>query len=298
MKIVRGTAVRYIPSPGILYLLPALIILLAFWIIPLIMVFGYSFFHFIYGTHPHFVGFYQYRQLFANALFWQSVEITLVFAACVVIGGSALSLLFAVLLFRGMRAVGLFRALFFLPYVMPVVATSTVWLWMYQPSVGVIDRMLSTVGLPGNIGWVNEPRLALLSLIIYTIWFSFGFTMLLFMAGLTNVSGELLEAAEVDGAGPWRLFWNITWPLLSPTTLFVVVINTINAFQTFTQIYALTRGGPVNGTTTLTYLIYQTAFDYFHFGSASATAVIFFLMIMALTGLQFGISRRAVYYGG
>ncbi|POB10426.1 carbohydrate ABC transporter permease [Sulfobacillus sp. hq2] len=286
------------PHKGFWYLLPALIILGVFWMIPLVMVFGYSFFHFIYGTHPHFVGLSQYQQLFTSSLFWLSLRTTLIFAAAVVIGGSAISLLFAVLLFRGIRAVGLFRALFFLPYVMPVVATSTVWLWMYQPSVGVIDRIFAMVGLPGNIGWVNEPRLALISLIIYTIWFSFGFTMLLFMAGLTNISRELLEAAEVDGASPWRQFWSITWPLLSPTTLFVVVINTINAFQTFTQIYALTRGGPVNGTTTLTYLIYETAFNYFHFGGASATAVVFFLLILALTGLQFWISRKAVYYGG
>lgn len=291
--------VKHTPQQkGLWYLFPALLVLGVFWVIPLFMVFGYSFFHFIYGTHPHFVGFSQYQQLFASGLFWQSVRTTLIFAVCVVIGGSTISLVSAVLLFRGIRAVGLFRALYFLPYVMPVVATSTVWLWMYQPSVGVIDRILSLMGLPANIGWVNEPRLALISLIVYTIWFSFGFTMLLFMAGLTNVSRELLEAAEVDGASPWRQFWSITWPLLSPTTLFVVVINTINAFQTFTQIYALTRGGPVNSTTTLTYLIYETAFNYFHFGGASATAVVFFLLILALTGFQFWVSRKAVYYGG
>ncbi len=203
--------VKHTPQQkGLWYLSPALLVLGVFWVIPLFMVFGYSFFHFIYGTHPHFVGFSQYQQLFASGLFWQSVRTTLIFAVCVVIGGSTISLVFAVLLFRGIRAVGLFRALYFLPYVMPVVATSTVWLWMYQPSVGVIDRILSLMGLPGNIGWVNESRLALISLIVYTIWFSFGFTMLLFMAGLTNVSRELLEAAEVDGASPWRQFWSIT----------------------------------------------------------------------------------------
>ncbi|WP_082343978.1 carbohydrate ABC transporter permease [Sulfobacillus thermosulfidooxidans] len=206
--------------------------------------------------------------------------------------------IFAVLLYQGIRAVGLFRALFFLPYVMPVVATSTVWLWMYQPNVGIIDRIFGLIGLPNNIGWVNEPTLALISVIIYTIWFSFGFTMLLFLAGLTNIPRELLEAAQVDGASGWAQFWHITWPLLSPTTLFVIVINTINAFQTFTQIYALTRGGPLNGTTTLTYLIYETAFNYFHFGEASSQAVIFFVLILGLTGLQFWVSRKSIYYGG
>ncbi|MCI0183977.1 Lactose transport system permease protein LacF [Acidibacillus sp. S0AB] len=283
---------------GLWYLVPSASILTVFWIIPIFMVFGYSFFHFVYGMDPHFVGLYQYQQLLISPLFWQSLRITLIFAAAVVVFGSTLSLIFAILLFQGIRAVGLFRALFFLPYVMPVVATSTVWLWMFQPSVGVIDRIFALVGLPSTIGWVNDPNLALISLIIYTIWFSFGFTMLLFMAGLTNIPGELLEAAQVDGASRWRQFWQIIWPLLSPTTLFVVVVNTINAFQTFTQIYALTRGGPLNGTTTLTYLIYQTGFNYFHFGEASATAVVFFLLITALTGFQFWVSRKAVYYGG
>jgi ABC-type sugar transport system permease subunit len=169
---------------------------------------------------------------------------------------------------------------------------------MYQPRVGLIDHVLGVLGLGSGIGWVNDPTLALVSLIIYTIWFSFGFTMLLFLAGLTNIPRDLLEAASVDGASSWRQFWHIIWPLLSPTTLFVIVINTINAFQTFTQIFALTRGGPLNGTTTLTYLIYETAFNYFHFGEASAQAVIFFVMILGLTGLQFWVSRRSIYYGG
>ncbi|WP_020375763.1 carbohydrate ABC transporter permease [Sulfobacillus thermosulfidooxidans] len=288
----------YVPRQGFWYLVPSLSVFTVFWIIPLFLVIGYSFFHFIYGTHPHFVGFSQYQQLLTTALFWQSLKVTFLFALGVVVFGSAISLLFAVLLYQGIRAVGLFRALFFLPYVMPVVATSTVWLWMYQPSVGIIDRILGLIGLPNNIGWVNEPTLALISVIIYTIWFSFGFTMLLFLAGLTNIPRELLEAAQVDGASGWHQFWHIIWPLLSPTTLFVIVINTINAFQTFTQIYALTRGGPLNGTTTLTYLIYEMAFNYFHFGEASAQAVIFFALILGLTGLQFWVSRRSIYYGG
>ncbi len=287
-----------ISSYGFWYLVPSLMVLIVFWIVPLFFVGGYSFFHFTYGMHPRFVGFNQYHQLLETQSFWQALRVTLFFTLGVVVVGGAISLLFAVLLYRGMRASGLFRALFFLPYVMPVVATSTVWLWMYQPRVGLIDHVLGVLGLGSGIGWVNDPTLALVSLIIYTIWFSFGFTMLLFLAGLTNIPRDLLEAASVDGASSWRQFWHIIWPLLSPTTLFVIVINTINAFQTFTQIFALTRGGPLNGTTTLTYLIYETAFNYFHFGEASAQAVIFFVMILGLTGLQFWVSRRSIYYGG
>ncbi len=281
---------------GYLYLMPALIVFLLFWIVPLMMVAGFSLFHFEYGTHPTWVGLSQYISLFQTNLFWQSVRITFEFAIAVVLGGTAISLLFATLLYSGLRAQGLFRSLFFLPYVMPVVATSTVWLWMYQPNLGLVDQLLGALGFSNKIGWVNTPNLALVSLIIYTVWLSFGFTTLLFMAGLTNISNELTEAAAVDGATAWQRFWRITWPLLSPTTFFVLVVNMISSFQAFTQIYALTRGGPINGTTTLTYYIYQTAFNYFHFGQASAIAVIFFLLILALTGIQFWISRRSVFY--
>ena len=281
-----------------LYLLPALVILLTFWLVPLGLVAGFSLFHWEYGTHPQWVGLSQYGQLFHQPLFWQSLRITLIFVLAVVVGGTLLSLAVAVFLYRGIRAVGLFRALYFLPYVMPVVATSTVWLWMFQSRVGILDRIIAALGGNGALGWVAEPNLALLSLIIFTIWFSFGFTMLLFMAGLTNVPPELWEAASVDGASAWQQFVKITWPLLTPTTLFVVVVNTINAFQAFTQIYALTRGGPLNGTTTLTYYIYETAFTYFHFGSASAAAVIFFILILLLTGIQFLVSKRFIQYGG
>ncbi len=282
---------------GFLYLLPSLSIFLVFWLIPLVMVGGFSFFHFEYGLHPTWVGVAQYTSLFQSGLFWQSIRVTFTFSIAVVLGGTVISLLFATLLASGLKGQGIFRSLFFVPYVMPVVATSAVWLWMYQPNNGIIDEILGVFGLNRQIGWVNTPHLALVSLIVYTVWLSFGFTTLLFMAGMTNIPKELTEAAAVDGANNWRAFWHVTWPLLSPTTFFVLVVNLINAFQAFTQIYALTRGGPVNGTTTLTYFIYETAFNYFHFGAASAGAVIFFLLIVTLTGIQFLISRRAVYYG-
>lgn len=280
------------------YLLPALAILLVFWLLPMLLVLLFSLFSWTYGTHPQWTGLNQYHIIFSDPVFWQSIRVTLEFVVAVVAVGTVLSLILAVLLYRGIRAVGLFRSMYFLPYVLPVVATSTIWLWIYQSPVGVLDRLIHAIGGSGNIGWLTEPNLALVSLIIFTIWFSFGFTLLLFMAGLTNVPAELWEAASVDGANNWQQFFKITWPLLTPTTLFVVVINTINAFQSFTQIYALTGGGPLNGTTTLTYYIYETAFKFYHFGAASAAAVVFFVLILLLTGMQFWVSRRSIQYGG
>jgi multiple sugar transport system permease protein len=159
-----------------------------------------------------------------------------------------------------------------------------------------LDRMLASVGLPGTIAWVSYPKLALISLMIYTIWFSFGFTTLLFMAGLTEIPKETVEATHLDGASTWQRIRWVILPLLAPTTLFVVVVNTINAFQAFTQIYALTRGGPLNGTTTLTYLIYQLSFQYFHFGQASSAATLFFLLVGLLVLIQFRVARRTGSY--
>jgi ABC-type sugar transport system permease subunit len=280
------------------YVIPAMAIMGVFWLLPMVLVIIFSLFSWTYGTNPQWAGLSQYHLVLTDPVFWQSMRVTLEFVGSVVIGGTLLSLVLAVLMYRGIRAVGLFRSLYFLPYVLPVVATSTVWLWIYQSPEGVLDRVIHALGGNGNIGWVSEPNLALVSLIIFTIWLTFGFTTLLFMAGLTNVPSELWEAAGVDGANAWQQFIKITWPLLTPTTLFVVVVNTINALQSFTQIYALTRGGPLNGTTTLTYYIYETAFQFFNFGPASAAAVIFFVLILGLTGLQFWVSRRSIQYGG
>lgn len=293
--LLRGTGVRN-RLAGVAYLTPAMAVLLVFWFIPLLLVLGFSFCHWTYGTSPTFVGVKEYAAVLGSSQFWQALITTVIFSVGVVIGGAALALVSALLLYRGLRGAGLLRTLFFLPYVTPIVATATVWLWIYQPTVGILDRSLALVGLPGNTAWVNYPRLALLSVMIYTIWYSFGFMTLLFLAGLTDISGTLLEASAIDGANAWRRFRHVIWPLLSPTTIFVLVISTVNAFQSFTQIYALTRGGPVQATTTLTYLIYETGFQYFHFGQASATAVLFFVLVAALVAIQLRVSGRKAYY--
>ncbi|MDA8301447.1 MAG: sugar ABC transporter permease [Actinomycetota bacterium] len=281
---------------GVLFMAPALVVLLVFWLVPLVLVVVFSLFHWDYGTNPDFVGTEQYHIVLSDPLFLQAVLTTLVFAAVVVAVGTAFSLLVAVVLYGEVQARGLFRSLVFLPYVMPMVATSTIWLWMFQPGSGVVDRLMHAVGLPGQVAWLNSSTLALAALCIYTVWYGFGFTTLLFTAGLTAIPSEVLNAGLVDGAGTWQRFRYLVWPLLTPTTLFVVVVNTISSFQAFTQIYALTRGGPVNATTTLTYYIYETAFTYFHFGAASASAVVLFVFVVVLTATQFLLSRRYVFY--
>lgn len=282
---------------GWVYQAPALIVLGMFWILPAVLGLGFSLFHWNYGANPMWVGLHEYVLVLTDPLFWQALVNTLEFAAGVVVFGTALALALALILFGRIAGKGFFRTLLFIPYVMPLVASSTIWLWMYQPGVGLFDRLLATVGITANIAWVSNPSWALPALVLFTIWYSLGFTTLLFLAGLTNVSPELDEAAQIDGATPWQRFRFIIWPLLTPTTLFVVIVNTIGVFQSFTQIFALTRGGPIGSTTTLTYLVYQYAFQYFHFGVGSAAGVLLLIAVGLLTALQFLVSRRYVVYG-
>lgn len=279
-----------------LYVAPALAVLGVFVFLPAVLVFLISLFRWSYGTHPVWAGLGQYALVLGSSAFWQSAWISVLFAGGTVVVGTALALMVALGLYGNIRGRGALRTLYFVPYVMPVVATATVWLWIFQPQYGILDQIITRLGGP-MLGWVQSPNLALVSLMIFTIWYTLGFTTLLFLAGLTNISPEVLEAARVDGAGSWTTFRRMIWPLLSPTTLFVLIINTISTFQSFTQIYALTRGGPLNATTTLTYYLYQTAFQYFHFGQGAAVGVVLFLFLSALTGIQLLVTRRWVEFG-
>ena len=281
----------------IAFLFPALIILAIFWVLPLILGIIFSLYHWQYGQNPTWVGWHEYQMVLSSPLFWQAVLNTLIFALGVVGIGTTLAILLAVLLYQNLAGRGLFRTLLFLPYVMPLVASSTIWLWIYQPGVGLLNRFLQLLGLPGTINWVQSTTWALPAVILFTVWYSLGFTTLLFLAGLTTISPQLNEAATIDGASAWTRFWSITWPLLSPTTLFVIIINTIAVFQSFTQIFELTRGGPLGATTTLTYLVYEDAFQYFHFGSSLATGVLLFIIVMLITALQLLVSKSSIHYG-
>ncbi len=280
-----------------LFILPAVVILGLFWVLPLMMGVIFSLFHWNFGQNPVWVGWHEYQLVITSSLFWQSLLNTILFAVGVVGIGTVLAIALALILYNEIAGKGLFRTLLFIPYVMPLVASSTIWLWIYQPGVGLLDRLLQLVGLPGSTSWVQNTTWALPAIILFTIWYSLGFTTLLFLAGLTTVSPELGEAALIDGASSWVRFWRITWPLLSPTTLFVIIVNTIGVFQSFTQIFELTRGGPLGATTTLTYLVYEDAFQYFHFGMSLAIGVLLFLVVAGITALQILVSRHAINYG-
>lgn len=279
------------------YLAPAGIIFLAFIILPTLFVLYISFFHwdFLNSKLSTFVGLGNYVGLIKSSAFWHSLLVSLYFVIGTVPVGLFLALVIALALMQPFRGRGFVRLSVFSPYVTPVVATSIVWIWIFNPQFGLLNGLLHAVHLP-ELGWLESPHWALIGVIVYTLWHSLGFDVIIFMAGLSTVPGELREAARIDGASRWREFWAVTWPLLSPTTLFVLIITTIGSMQAFTQFFTMTQGGPLSATTTASYMLYQLGFLFYHTGPAAALAIILFVLIGGLTALQMVVSRRRTFY--
>jgi ABC-type sugar transport system permease subunit len=178
------------------------------------------------------------------------------------------------------------------PYFTPLVATSNLWVCICNPQFGLLDSLLRLLGLP-QVGWLQSTTWAMPALIVYTLWHDLGFTVIIFLAGLATVSTELREAARVDGAGWWHEVRDVVLPQLTQTTLFVIVITTIDSLQAFTQIYTMTQGGPLGATTTTGFLLYQESFVFYHTGFGAAIAVVLFVVIALFTLLQLRLSRRS-----
>ncbi len=245
---------------------------------------------------PRFVGLAQLRALASDRLFWRALANTLYYAAGSVPLTMALGLALALALRPERRATHLFRAVFFLPVILPGVATAFVWGWVFNPRYGAVNALLATVGIRGP-GWLFDEVWAMPALILMSLW-SAGASMLVYLAALRDMPGELYEAAALDGAGRWSAFRHITWPLLSPATFLLLTINVIAALQVFTPSYALTRGGPNNATLTLPLYIYLNAFVWGRLGYASAQALALFVVILGLTLLQVRLTEGRVFYTG
>lgn len=283
-------------ATGWLYVLPALLLFAVWWLYPL----AYSFFvsltdwDFI-SPDKKFVGLQNYAHLIRHAEFWQVLWNTTYFSVAVVVGSMVLGLAFALLLNRKLRGTAFYRALIFTPYVTPIVAVSMVWSWIYDPRAGLANWALSLVGLP-KLQWLSSSTWAMPAIIIMSIWKSAGYNMLFFLAGMQSIPPEVYEAAQMDGAKGWQRFRHVTLPLLSPTTFFLLVISFIGAFNAFDQIQVMTQGGPAGATRTIVYYLYQNAFQFFDVGYASAVAIALLLITLALTLVQFRLSKRWVHY--
>lgn len=281
---------------AILYLLPSIILFSVFVFYPMFRTIYLSFFLTDQaGDAALFVGFENYAYLLESSAFRNSMKATGLFVLYTVPIGIILALFFALLANEKLRGIGFFRTIYSSTMGISVAASSVIWLFMFNPSIGMFNRLLSLVDLP-QIQWLLDPQWALLSVSISTIWMNVGFSFLILLGGLQNIDEHLYESSRIDGAGYGYRLRRITLPLLSPTLFFIITISLINAFQSFGQIDILTQGGPSASTNLIVYSIYREAFINYQFGTASAQAVILFIIILVVTILQFKLGERRVHY--
>jgi len=241
-----------------------------------------------------FVGLGNFAALARDPLVWISLRNTLLYTLHVPVA-MAIALGVALVLQHRSGAARVARTIFFLPYVSSLVAVALVWQWMYHADFGLLNSLGALVGLP-PVDWLGNPRTALVAVMVVSIWVQVGYQMIVFLAGLQGIPQDYLDAARVDGANQWQRFWRVTFPLLRPVTLFVLVTGVITSFQVFTLIYVLTDGGPLHATDVLVYRIYQMAWEFLQFGDASALALILFALLFGATWLQFRLLGKRVDY--
>ncbi|MCY4071877.1 MAG: sugar ABC transporter permease [Chloroflexi bacterium] len=280
-----------------LFILPWLIGLILFNAGPVFGMLGLSFTDWRISLDDlQFIGLDNYSKLFADPIFWTSVGNTLYIVVGRVVFGVSFALLLAILLNQKVPGIAFFRAVYYLPTVTAGVAVALVWIWIFNPRLGILNHTLKQIGITGP-PWIHSSTWVKPSLILMSM-FSVGPIMIILLAGLQGVPKELYESAEIDGAGNWAKFRNVTLPMLSPVLFFVIIISVVSSFQNFTEIRVMTEGGPGESSNVMIWYLWKHAFVFLNLGVAAAVAWIMFVILMALTGLQFRLGRRWVYYEG
>lgn len=276
-----------------LFVSPVVTGFLIFFVGPLVAVVIYSMTEWnLLSQQASFVGLKNYADaLTQNPDFWLVIRNSLVFAAGLVPANMALALCLALALCRPFRGVIFFRTIFFAPVVTSAVAWAIVWKFLLQGENGFVNQMLAFIGIAGP-NWLRSPDWAMVAVIFTRVIKMVGLNMILYIAALQSVPRDYEEAARLEGASGWQIFRMITWPLLAPTTLVIMIITMIGSFKVFDHIYLMTNGGPENGTLVLAFYIYQQGFKFFNTGYASALAIIMFVIVLALTVLQLALRRR------
>ena len=241
------------------------------------------------------VGLDNYTRAFNSPEFWNSLKVTVLYALYTVIPSVTISLLIAILLNKALRGVGFYRVAIYLPVITSMAAAAIVWRYIYDPDLGLANYLLSLVGV-GPKKWLYDPKTALMAVSIVGVWKRLGYNTVLYLAGLQGIPGYYYEAAELDGANEWSKIWNITLPLLSPTTFFVVIMQIIASFKVFVSVNIMTNGGPLRSTDVISHHIYEHSFRYFRMGYGSAIAYILFMIIFVLTLIQFRFEKKMVHY--
>ena len=276
-----------------LFLAPDAIGLLLFVVIPMLLAFGVALYEVDGFGGYTFVGLDNYRTMLADPQFWNSLRVTGIYVVTLVPIVFVVSLGLALLVRDHFRGVGWVRAAFFLPNVISLVVVGLIWQFLLVDKRGMAARALEPFGF-GDVSFLGSPKLALATYVLVSVWFLMGYLMLVFLAGLTDIPRELEDAANIDGAGRWQRFRHVTWPLLRPTSFFVLIHSTVGAvtgLQAFDLVYVLTKGGPANATSTVVFYIYQQAFTFNNLGYASAMTTLVVLLLVAATGTMFAVTK-------
>ncbi|GGD50287.1 carbohydrate ABC transporter permease [Paenibacillus nasutitermitis] len=273
-----------------LFITPTVLLFAVFTVIPVVMALYLSFTNYDVLSRNDWIGWDNYRRLINDELLWKTFRNVFLYAVVFVPLNILISLMLAILLNRAWRGVKLFRTLNYLPTLTSSVAAATVWIWLLHPEFGLVNGLLSYVGIAGP-AWVSQTETAMLSIIMVTLWQSVGSNMIIYLAGLQGVPDYLYESARLDGANKFDCFRFITWPQLRPTTFLVSTMAIIGALQLFDQAFVLTQGGPANVTKTPVYLIYQQGFNQLQMGYASAQAFVLAMAILIFSLINMRITK-------
>lgn len=279
-----------------LFVLPALIPLIVFWIYPILRSVYISFTDWDYMSPTYnFVFLDNFTALFQDARFYDALWNTLVFTVGTLIPTIVLGLILALLMQKAFKGSGIIKFILFSPWITPTVAISIVWTWIYDPDTGIANTVLEFLHLPA-LQWIKSSDTAMLAVIIVTVWKSLGYAMIFYLSALEKVPGELYEASGLDGAKSWQRFRDVTLPCISPTTFFLVIITMVSSLQAYDQIQILTQGGPSGSTRTLLYMYYQLGFEEFNMGQATSVAIVMIILTVLLSAAQFTASKKWVHY--
>ena len=290
----RAVADRSSTLVGLLWISPWLVGFVVFMAIPIAMSLSYSLTDFPLLEAPLYVGAENYTGLLRDTIFHKALLNTAIYSVLFIPSASALALLIAAALNARLRGLWIYRTAIFIPSLVPIVAASMIWLWLFNAEQGLVNISLRAIGIEGP-NWLGDRRWALLALVVMALW-NIGQTVVIYLAALQDVPASLYEAASIDGMGPLRRLFHVTMPMISPVILFNVIIMTINTLQVFAVPYIMTEGGPDRATYFFTHYLYDNAFVFRKMGYACAIAWVQFVVILALTLAMFAVSRKMVHY--
>ena len=280
---------------GVAMASPAVVLLLVFFVVPVLLMFGLAFTNarLISPRPPRLVGLDNFVTLFGDEVFWASLRNTAYFALVVVPVQAGLALVLALLVNAKVRGRNFFRTVYFVPVVTSMVVVSLLWRFIYQED-GLLNQLIRTLTFDHWQGtdWLNNPHTAMPAIMLMSIWQAVGFHMVIWLAGLQTIPGELYEAASLDGAAGWRLFRHVTWPGLRATSTFILITITIGAFSLFTQISVMTQGGPLDSTTTVVFMAVRTGYEQQQTGYAAAVSLVFFVIVLMVSLIQRLLTRE------